>query len=207
VVNLDQPNSILLFGLVVIIATAGLSFFYTVFLIWATLLNKRIFLGDRPSFPDYFPTDFAKHSRAAQVLIELLEAEPGFHPVRRRHAEVAEVTQARIARWLNTNADMISNTVHFLAQSDVGYVEIESHTNPRRNIIHLTEKGRAAAIWLEENFAPSISAYLKKEYPNVFLVRFLKWAFPDDERKATNTQTTHPPPSGEQPAGQESTRE
>ena len=160
------------------------------------LLDKRIVFFEKRQFPlELFPNEFDRHPYAVPALIEILNAEPGFHPLRavlhrktQMSAEIdesAEIFAARLARIYGITRDRAGDTLEYLQR--IGFVVIEQQSFSRKKVAQLTANGRQAAIWLEENFAPNLLSYLEKTYPHDRLTKLLRGLRPRSRQERRST--------------------
>lgn len=143
-------------GFVAFVTAGGVVLWFRTF-----LSEKRIILHERPSIPDTFPSDFLKHSFAGRALIELLKA---------KREKANQMRPARLAKWLRTSRENVSNTIDYLER--VKFVEVTTLGTKRQ--VALTDLGERAAVWMEENYSPSILDYLERVYPHDAIVRLMK---------------------------------
>lgn len=172
--------------------------FYCLQIVANSLLSKSIIMFEREPFPtQLFPNGFDRHPYAVPALVEILNAEPGFHPLRAvlhrqaQKAARAEVSQeifaARLAKRYGITRDRASDVLGYL--ESIKFVTIVPQRVSRKKVPSLTDIGRQAAIWLEANYAPSLLAYLERTYPHNRLVGLLKGlrAVAAEENNSTTT--------------------
>lgn len=193
------PISWIITGIVFGSFVAGVIFgvFYCLQIVANSLLSKSIIMFEKRPFPtQLFPNGFDKHPYAVPALVEILNAEPGFHPLRAvlhrqaqkaAHAEVSqEIFAAKLAKRYNITRDRAGDAFGYL--EGIGFVTIATQRVSRKKVPSLTDTGRQAAIWLEANYAPSLLSYLETTYPHsrlVGLLRGLREPTAEEDRSTT----------------------
>jgi DNA-binding MarR family transcriptional regulator len=99
--------------------------------------------------------------------------------------QTTEIFAARLAKMYNITRDRAGDALDYLQK--IGFIIIEQKVVSRKKIARLTDNGRLAATWLEENFSPSLLSYLEKTYSSDKLVRLLRELRSKSEQETNST--------------------